>query len=73
MASAPETKYAKSGDLYVAYQVKGEGPLDLVFIPGFTSHLELAWEEPRSARFFTRLSEFCRLISSPRRVRPPGA
>jgi pimeloyl-ACP methyl ester carboxylesterase len=62
MASSPETQYAKSDDLYIAYQVTGEGPLDLVFIPGFTSHLELAWEEPRSARFFTRLSEFCRLI-----------
>jgi len=42
----PETRYAKSGDVHIAYQVVGEGPLDLVFVPGFVSHLEGDWENP---------------------------
>jgi pimeloyl-ACP methyl ester carboxylesterase len=58
----PETRYAKSGDVNVAYQVVGEGPLDLVLVPGFVSHLELDWEEPRSAHFLERLAAFARLI-----------
>jgi len=45
-----ETKYAKSGDLHIAYQVTGDGPLDLVFVPGFVSHLEYEWEEPPRVR-----------------------
>ncbi len=44
----PETKYAKSGDVNIAYQVVGDGPFDLVVVPGFASHLEVAWEEPSS-------------------------
>ncbi len=56
------TKYAKSGDINIAYQVIGEGPLDLVYVPGWISHLEYAWESPDYARFFRRLSSFCRLI-----------
>jgi class 3 adenylate cyclase len=56
------TRYAKSGDVNIAYQVVGEGPLDLVLVPGFVSHLENDWEEPRSARFLERLASFCRLI-----------
>ena len=40
MASPPKTQYAKSGDLHIAYQVTGAGPLDLIFVPGFVSHLE---------------------------------
>jgi class 3 adenylate cyclase len=58
----PETKYARSGKVHIAYQVVGDGPIDLVFVPGFVSHLEEAWETPAWARFFTRLSEFTRLI-----------
>jgi len=59
---APETRYARSGEVNIAYQVAGEGPLDLVLVPGFVSHLELDWEEPRSAYFLERLASFCRLI-----------
>ena len=58
----PETKYAKSGDLHIAYQVVGNGALDLVIVPGFVSHLEAAWEEPSFARFYELLSSFSRLI-----------
>ena len=58
----PETKYAKSGDVNIAYQVVGDGPLDLVFVPGWVSHLEHAWEEPSNARFLHRLASFSRLI-----------
>ena len=58
----PETRYAKSGDVNIAYQVAGEGPFDLVLVPGFVSHLEKDWEEPRSARFLQHLASFSRLI-----------
>ncbi len=58
----PETRYAKSGDVHIAYQVVGEGPLDLVWVPGFVSHLEYDWEWPPAARFFQRLASFSRLI-----------
>jgi len=57
-----ETRYAKSGDVHVAYQVMGHGPLDLVLVAGFVTHLELQLEDPRPVRFFERLSSFCRLI-----------
>jgi len=46
----------------IAYQVVGEGEIDLVLVPGFVSHVEVAWEEPRLARFLTRLASFSRLI-----------
>ena len=58
----PETRYARSGDVRIAFQVVGNGPFDLVFIPGFISNLEIAWESPARARFFSRLSSFSRLI-----------
>jgi class 3 adenylate cyclase/predicted esterase len=58
----PETKYARCGNLSIAYQVTGEGPLDLIFVPGLLSHAEFQWEEPTQARFFRRLSSFSRLI-----------
>ena len=45
-----EIGYARSGDVNIAYQVVGEGPLDLVLVPGFVSHLDNDWNEPRSAR-----------------------
>lgn len=57
-----QTKYAKSGDLHIAYQVVGDGPFDLLFVPGALSHVELWWEEPASASFFRRLASFSRLI-----------
>ena len=58
----PETRYAKSGDIHIAYQVIGNGPLNLVFVPGFVSHIDWLWEEPACARFFTELASFARLI-----------
>jgi pimeloyl-ACP methyl ester carboxylesterase len=58
----PETRYAKSGDVHIAYQVVGNGPLNLLFVPGFISHIEWLWEEPACARFFSRLASFARLI-----------
>ncbi|MFB9266055.1 adenylate/guanylate cyclase domain-containing protein [Bradyrhizobium erythrophlei] len=57
-----ETHYAKSGDVHIAYQVTGSGPFDLIYVPGFISNLELSWENPILARFFTRLASFSRLI-----------
>ena len=58
----PDTRYAQSGDVNIAYQVLGEGPRDLVFVPGWVSNIEVYWEEPALARFLTRLSSFSRLI-----------
>ena len=60
--SLPETHYATSGDVNIAYQVVGDGPLDLVFVPGWVSHLEYFWVEPSFARFLRRLASFSRLI-----------
>jgi pimeloyl-ACP methyl ester carboxylesterase/DNA-binding CsgD family transcriptional regulator len=57
-----ETRYARSGSVSVAYQVVGTGPTDLVLVPGFVSHLEVAWEQPALARFLGRLAAFSRLI-----------
>jgi pimeloyl-ACP methyl ester carboxylesterase/DNA-binding CsgD family transcriptional regulator len=57
----PQTHYAKSGGLRIAYQVTGEGP-DLVMVPGLTSHLELQWRDPGYRRFVRSLSSFCRLV-----------
>lgn len=59
---APETHYAKSGDVNIAYQVVGDGPRDLVLVPGFVSHLDNDWDEPRSAHLLERLASFSRLI-----------
>jgi pimeloyl-ACP methyl ester carboxylesterase len=56
------TRYARSGDVSIAYQVHGEGPLDVDFVPGFVSHVELAWESPRMASFLRRLAGLGRLI-----------
>src|SRR5438105_7736590 len=58
----PETRYARSGDSSIAYQVVGDGPIDLVLVLGFATHLELQWEMPPIVRFFDRLSSFSRLI-----------
>jgi pimeloyl-ACP methyl ester carboxylesterase len=60
--TVPEIRYAKSGELRIAYQVVGSGPFDLVFIPGFISNIEVIWEIPEWARFFARLAAFSRLI-----------
>jgi pimeloyl-ACP methyl ester carboxylesterase len=58
----PETRYAKSGDVSIAYQVTGSGDLDLVFVPGFVSNLNRTWEDPGWADFLSRLARFSRLI-----------
>jgi pimeloyl-ACP methyl ester carboxylesterase len=67
MLSVPATKYARCGDAHIAYQVVGEGPQDLVLVPGWVSHLEYAWEEPTYSRFSRRLASFTRLILLDRR------
>jgi pimeloyl-ACP methyl ester carboxylesterase len=58
----PEVRYAKSGDVNIAYQVSGDGPFDLVFVPGYVTHLELHWKMLTFTPFLERLSSFCRLI-----------
>ena len=60
--AVPETRYAKSGSVHIAYQVFGSGPNDLVFVPGFISHLENYWEHPDLARWLLRLGSFARVI-----------
>ncbi len=58
----PETRYARSGDVNIAYQVVGDGPRDLVLVPGWVSNLDVFWEEPSMERFLQRLASFSRLI-----------
>jgi class 3 adenylate cyclase len=58
----PETRYARSGDVSIAYQVTGDGPFDVVRVPPFVSHVELEWDVPMMLRFFAGLASFCRLI-----------
>jgi class 3 adenylate cyclase len=64
---APQTRYARSGDLYIAYQVVGDGPLDVVYVPTWISQVEHLWAEPTIARYFERLASFSRLILFDRR------
>ena len=58
----PETRYARSGEVNIAYQVVGERPFDVVYVPGSISNVELAWRVPAPASYFRRLASFCRLI-----------
>jgi class 3 adenylate cyclase len=58
----PETRYTKSGDVNIAYQVVGEGPFDLIWVPGWISNVEESWEVPEYAHFLQRLASFSRLI-----------
>jgi pimeloyl-ACP methyl ester carboxylesterase len=58
----PDTKYTSSGDTYIAYQITGNGPVDLLLAPGTVSHLDLDWDSPVIARFYERIGTFCRLI-----------
>jgi pimeloyl-ACP methyl ester carboxylesterase/class 3 adenylate cyclase len=61
--TTPETRYAKTADgVHIAYQVVGEGPVDLVFVMGWTTNVEAMWEEPNFARLLDRLASFSRLI-----------
>jgi pimeloyl-ACP methyl ester carboxylesterase len=61
-ATQPETRYAQSGDVNIAFQVVGDGPLDLIYVAGWVSHLEYFWQEPSYAAFLRRLASFSRLI-----------
>src|ERR1700732_1522899 len=58
----PDTRYAKSGDVHVAYQVFGEGPVNLVFAPPFVSNVENYWDEPDFARWLLRLASYTRVV-----------
>ena len=66
-ALQPETRYAKSGDVHIAYQVLGDGPIDLTYVPSWISQVEQLWEEPSLVRFIERLLTFARLIIFDRR------
>ncbi len=63
----PETRYARSGDVNIAYQVFGEGETPLVWIPGFTQHLELNWEEPNRQAWFEGLGRIARVVTLDKR------
>jgi class 3 adenylate cyclase len=58
----PETRYARSGDVQIAYQTLGEGPLDLIWVAGYVTHLDVYWEDPGYRRFCERLASFSRLV-----------
>ena len=57
----PVTRYAKSGEIHIAYQVFGDGPLNLVFVPLFVSNIELYWDQPNWARWLERLGSYARV------------
>jgi pimeloyl-ACP methyl ester carboxylesterase len=61
-SARPDTQYTKSGDVNIAYQVVGDGPVDLIYVPGWISNVELNWEEPALAHLLDRLASFSRLI-----------
>lgn len=63
----PPTRYARSGDYNIAFQVHGEGPIDLFYVLGAISHLEALWDEPGVARLLDRLASFARVIVMDRR------
>src|SRR5258707_840111 len=65
--ATPVTRYAKSGDVHIAYQVFGSGPIDLVFVPGFVSHIEAYWDHPDLARWLLRLANFARVATFDKR------
>lgn len=63
----PSTHYVKTAGINIAYQVTGDGPIDLIYVPGWVSNLDLAWSSPRLAHVFQRLGSFCRLIRMDKR------
>jgi class 3 adenylate cyclase len=67
MSPEPETRYARAGDVHIAYQVVGDGPVDLVYVPPQLQQVDHLWTEPRVAAFFDRLARFSRLILFDRR------
>jgi hypothetical protein len=66
------TQYAKSGRVSIAYQIVGDGPTDLILVPGFVSHVEVAWEEPQLAHFLGPLAWFSRAHRTMRGTAPGG-
>ena len=63
MQDPPRTRYAKTADdVHIAYQVVGDGPRDLVFVPGLVNHLDFMWQDRNANRFFSRLAEFCLIL-----------
>jgi class 3 adenylate cyclase len=62
MISMPPTQYARSGDVSIAYQVIGDGPIDVVLVPGYVSHVEMIWDFPGAVRMIERITSFARLI-----------
>jgi pimeloyl-ACP methyl ester carboxylesterase len=66
-SASPSTRYAKSGNVHVAYQVFGRGEIDLVFFPGFVSNIETYWEEPSFAHWLNKLAGFARVITFDKR------
>ncbi len=62
MSTVPTIQYARSDDINIAYQVFGEGPIDIVVTPGFTSHLDLQWTLPSFNKFDDHLESFARVI-----------
>ncbi|HJR19943.1 MAG TPA: adenylate/guanylate cyclase domain-containing protein [Actinomycetota bacterium] len=67
MTLQPETDYTKIGDDYIAYQIVGDGPVDLVYVAGLSSQIDLRWDFPPMARFLEKLASFSRLIMFDRR------
>lgn len=65
--AVPPTQYARAGDVNIAYQVVGDGPVDLLWVGGLCSNLEVLWEEPAWAAFMRRLGESCRVVVFDRR------
>jgi hypothetical protein len=62
LSAVPETSYASCGDLSLAYQVFGDGPVELVYAGSFISHVELFWTMPEFEAFMEQLSTFCRIV-----------
>src|SRR5262245_66407547 len=62
-----EIQYARSGDISIAYKAAGNGPPDMIFVPGYASHVEMSWESPQASRVWDRLTSFGRLITFDKR------
>jgi class 3 adenylate cyclase len=62
MITMPPTQYARAGDISIAYQVVGDGPIDVVLVPGYVSHVEMLWDFPGAVRMIERMTSFARLI-----------
>ena len=58
----PQTRYVRDGDLHIAYQIVGDAPVDIVYVPGWVSHLEAIWDDPRYGAALRKLASFARVI-----------